>query len=60
MLSTSNQVESKLYYFEKSLRKVEPYLFQFTVNTKGRWLKKSVLNMLIEEFQANDEAYYVC
>jgi hypothetical protein len=47
------------YYFENGLRKVVPYVFLFTVNAKGRWLKKSILEMLIGEFHANDENYYV-
>lgn len=48
------------YYFENDLRKVKPYIFHFKVYAKGRWIKKTLINMLIDEFQGNDENYYVC
>lgn len=36
-----------------------PYVYTFKVFAKERWIGKRLLEVLLEEFRANDEHYYV-
>ncbi|KAJ3382835.1 RNA pseudouridylate synthase domain containing protein 2 [Lobulomyces angularis] len=46
------------YIIENGLRKVEPYDWNFETFAKGRWLKKKVIDIYTDEFQAGSFAYY--
>lgn len=46
------------YYIENGLRKVVPYVYTFTVNAKGRWVGKPLVDILVSEFRAYDKPYY--
>jgi hypothetical protein len=41
------------------LRCVIPYPYTFKVFAKERWIGKPLLEVVLEEFRANDENYYV-
>ncbi|TSN67133.1 RNA pseudouridylate synthase domain-containing protein 2 [Bagarius yarrelli] len=46
------------YYFEKGLRKVHPYYFDFKTYCKGRWIGKTLLEVFSSEFRAKPLDYY--
>ncbi|KAM9646084.1 pseudouridylate synthase RPUSD2 isoform 1-T1 [Trichechus inunguis] len=46
------------YYFERGLRKVRPYYFDFQTYCKGRWVGHSLLHVFSTEFRAQPLAYY--
>ncbi|KAI5616819.1 RNA pseudouridylate synthase domain-containing protein 2, partial [Silurus asotus] len=46
------------YYFEKGLRKVHPYYFDFKTYCKGRWIGKTLLEVFSSEFRAEPLDYY--
>ncbi|XP_075019743.1 pseudouridylate synthase RPUSD2 [Calonectris borealis] len=46
------------YYFERGLRKVRPYYFDFRTYCKGRWVGRSLLHVFGTEFRAQPLAYY--
>lgn len=46
------------YYFEKGLRKVYPYYFDFKTYCKGRWVGKSLQEVFKNEFRAESMEYY--
>ncbi|XP_069713297.1 pseudouridylate synthase RPUSD2 isoform X1 [Phaenicophaeus curvirostris] len=46
------------YYFERGLRKVRPYYFDFRTYCKGRWVGRSLGHVFSTEFRAQPIAYY--
>ncbi|XP_003748344.1 RNA pseudouridylate synthase domain-containing protein 2 [Galendromus occidentalis] len=46
------------YYFQNGLRKVYPYMFQYQVFAKGRWVGRTVLDVFSTEFRAHSKEYY--
>ncbi|XP_028409988.1 RNA pseudouridylate synthase domain-containing protein 2-like [Dendronephthya gigantea] len=46
------------YYIKDGLRHVKPYPFTFTTYCKGRWLRRKILDVLSQEFQAKTIEYY--
>ncbi|NXL62048.1 RUSD2 protein, partial [Chordeiles acutipennis] len=46
------------YYFERGLRKVRPYYFEFRTYCKGRWVGRSLLHVFSTEFRSQPLAYY--
>ncbi|XP_033625770.1 RNA pseudouridylate synthase domain-containing protein 2-like [Asterias rubens] len=46
------------YYFENGLRKVTPYVFVFEAHVKGRWMKRSVMDVFRNEFRSETPEYY--
>jgi len=46
------------YFFEKGLRKVNPYYFTFTTFTKGRWVGETILEVFSREFRAQPQQEY--
>ncbi|KAJ3159259.1 RNA pseudouridylate synthase domain containing protein 2 [Geranomyces michiganensis] len=46
------------YYFEKGLRKVEPYPFEYRTYVKGRWMGRPLIETFEKEFQDKSSEYY--
>ncbi|KAJ3169091.1 RNA pseudouridylate synthase domain containing protein 2 [Geranomyces variabilis] len=46
------------YYFEKGLRKVEPYPYEYRTYVKGRWMNRSLIETFEKEFQDKSSEYY--
>ncbi|TPX60567.1 hypothetical protein PhCBS80983_g01687 [Powellomyces hirtus] len=46
------------YYFEKGLRKVEPYEFTYRTYVKGRWIGRPLIETFTKEFQDKTPEYY--
>ncbi|KAI8921900.1 pseudouridine synthase [Powellomyces hirtus] len=46
------------YYFEKGLRKVEPYEFTYKTYVKGRWIGRPLIETFTKEFQDKTPEYY--
>ncbi|KAH3682744.1 hypothetical protein WICPIJ_006279 [Wickerhamomyces pijperi] len=46
------------HYIHNGLRKIKPYHHTATNFVKGRWLNRTILEVLIDEFRTRDEAYY--
>ena len=42
-----------------NLRHVEPYEFKYQLFVKGRWLKKKLIDILIQEFRQYNEEYFL-
>ncbi|KAI9311926.1 DRAP deaminase [Dichotomocladium elegans] len=53
-----NDLDSVEYIIENGLRKVKPYFFEYRAYAKGRWMKRPILNVFVEEFQDRNEVYY--
>jgi hypothetical protein len=45
--------------YEKGLRRVKPYYFEFKTWVKGRWLGKTLTEIFTTEFRDRDTNYYV-
>ncbi|OAV93034.1 hypothetical protein PTTG_02831 [Puccinia triticina 1-1 BBBD Race 1] len=46
------------WYFENGLRKVQPYLFQFSTYAKERWRGRSVIDVFSTDFRDRSPEYY--
>jgi hypothetical protein len=46
------------YYFEKHLRKVHPYFFEYQIYAKKRWLGQTLGSVFQEEFRDRAVEYY--
>lgn len=42
-----------------NLRFIEPYEFKYQLYTKGRWIGKKILDVLVNEFRQYDSEYFV-
>lgn len=47
-----------VYYFDRGLRRVRPYYFEYQTYTKARWLGRSLLEVLQREFRDRPPCYY--
>ncbi|RIA93644.1 pseudouridine synthase [Glomus cerebriforme] len=47
-----------IYYFEKGLRKVKPYYYEYQAFAKGRWLGRSIFDIFCTEFRDRSRDYY--
>jgi hypothetical protein len=45
--------------YEKGLRKVKPYFFEYKSYAKGRWLGRKLLEVFSTEFRDRSADYYV-
>jgi hypothetical protein len=52
-------VASAEYYFEKGLRKVQPYDYVYQTFAKKRWLGRPLFEILSSEFRDRTANYYV-
>ena len=52
-------MSAKLFTKIVGLRCVEPYYYIFTVFAKGRWIGKSLLEVMSSEFTMHSKEYYV-
>jgi hypothetical protein len=50
-----NRLPETKYYFEKGLRKVQPYYFTWTTYAKGRWVGRTIEEVFRDEFWAVNE-----
>lgn len=51
--------DSPIYIVKEGLRKVEPYDFTYTAFAKGRWLKRTILDVFMTEFNIyKNKIYY--
>lgn len=46
------------YYFEKGLRKIRPYFFEYRTFVKQRWLKRTLFDVFRAEFRDRPPEYY--
>ncbi|KAI8458416.1 pseudouridine synthase [Phakopsora pachyrhizi] len=46
------------WYFEKGLRKVNPYFFQFSTYAKERWRGRSIIDVFSTDFRDRSPEYY--
>ena len=46
------------YYFEKGLRKIKPYFFEYRTFVKQRWLKRTLFDVFKAEFRDRPPEYY--
>ncbi|KAG0151842.1 hypothetical protein CROQUDRAFT_650381 [Cronartium quercuum f. sp. fusiforme G11] len=46
------------WFFEKGLRKVKPYLFQYSTYAKERWRGRSVIDVFSSDFRDRSPEYY--
>eukprot|EP01127_Copromyxa_protea_P014829 TRINITY_DN4190_c0_g1_i2.p1 TRINITY_DN4190_c0_g1~~TRINITY_DN4190_c0_g1_i2.p1 ORF type:complete len:305 (-),score=53.26 TRINITY_DN4190_c0_g1_i2:399-1313(-) len=51
-------LDETTHVVQGGLRCIVPYPYTFKVFAKERWIGKKLLEVLLEEFKANDEAYY--
>ncbi|MBW0512561.1 hypothetical protein O181_052276 [Austropuccinia psidii MF-1] len=57
--SSSTKYEHKPeWYFEHGLRKVKPYLFEFSTFAKERWRGRSVIDVFSTDFRDRSPEYY--
>ena len=47
------------YIIKDRLRYVEKYTYVFRTFVKGRWVGRKLIEVLVSEFKANDEPYYL-
>ncbi|CAG8541005.1 14406_t:CDS:2, partial [Acaulospora morrowiae] len=61
-LSRKDIIEERLddveFYYEKGLRKVKPYYYEYQTFAKGRWLGKSIFDVFCGEFRDRGKEYY--
>ncbi|XP_055891867.1 pseudouridylate synthase RPUSD2-like isoform X1 [Biomphalaria glabrata] len=50
---TEEDLKQSSYYFENGLRKVYPYKFVFATYAKGRWVGRTIYDVLSKEFGFN-------
>eukprot|EP01117_Protostelium_nocturnum_P008684 TRINITY_DN3115_c0_g1_i1.p1 TRINITY_DN3115_c0_g1~~TRINITY_DN3115_c0_g1_i1.p1 ORF type:complete len:310 (+),score=97.40 TRINITY_DN3115_c0_g1_i1:125-1054(+) len=55
---SQKELDETHYEFRNGLRCVSPYYFVFEVFAKGRWIGKTVEEILRSEFKAHTEDYY--
>ena len=55
---SSYQLVKPNYYFEKHLRKVHPYFFEYQIYAKQRWLGQPLGQVFQEEFRDRTLEYY--
>ena len=55
-MSTLKMIEA---YTQNGLRKVRPYYNRRSAFVKGRWLGKSLIDVLVSEFKLRSRAYYL-
>ncbi|KAI8099296.1 uncharacterized protein BX664DRAFT_320948 [Halteromyces radiatus] len=46
------------YYFEKGLRKVKPYYFDYLAHANDRWIGRPCLQVMNTEFRDRNDAYF--
>ncbi|KAH3667895.1 hypothetical protein WICMUC_005173 [Wickerhamomyces mucosus] len=47
------------HFVHNGLRKIKPYYHTSTTFVKGRWLNRSILDVLIEEFKSRNKDFYL-
>lgn len=59
-LSSSNNDKEEIisYRFDGNVRFVEPYVHKFTSFAKGRWLGRSIIDIVVKEFGGHPELYW--
>ncbi|PRP79319.1 RNA pseudouridylate synthase domain-containing protein 2-like [Planoprotostelium fungivorum] len=55
---TREQLDETTCYIKDGLRHVNPYYFNFKTFTKGRWVNRKILDVMVSEFSGHDEDYY--
>ncbi|CAG8446670.1 8220_t:CDS:2 [Funneliformis caledonium] len=57
-IEENKNLDSVIYYFEKDLRKVKPYYYEYQAFAKGRWLGRSIFDVFCKEFRDRPAEYY--